>query len=66
MRISPEQAGQILGMSAQSVRIGIQRGKIPGTCWKGNGTRMIYYTTTELIRRFKEEGKYEERQPGNS
>ena len=53
-KITVQQAATALGMSVQSLRVGLQQNKIPfGTAWK-NGSRYTYLIYPEKFKEIKE------------
>lgn len=52
MRVTVKDAAQIMGVSEQFVRIGMQRGKLPiGTCVKMS-SKWTYYISKPLVEQF--------------
>jgi len=52
MRITVKDAAQMMGVSEQFVRIGMQRGKLPiGTCVKMS-SKWTYYISKPLLEQF--------------
>lgn len=53
-RITPAEAGKLMGVSAEFIRVGLQTGRLPiGTAFRKPGSsRWRYYISPEMLTRF--------------
>lgn len=53
MRLTPSQAGKLMGVGAEMIRINLQNGKLPfGYAMRGKGSRFTYSINTKQFMRY--------------